>query len=93
MKKLLCINAKVIKHFDPETEKTWILHPVGLEEGDVYITRGAQYLTEHGTYCYYIEGLGSRLASRFTDLLDDDTEEEVQAEKALVSIKNELNLK
>jgi len=93
MKKLLCINTKIIKFIDPKTEKKWTLIPAGLEEGKIYITRGAPFLTEHGAICYYIEGLGERLASRFTDLLDDSTEEEVEAEMALVSIKNELNLK
>ena len=93
MKKLLCINAKTIRFTDPETQKVWNLIPAGLEEGKIYITRGATFKSEHGTICYYIDELGPRLASRFTDLLDDDNvEEEVQAEKAIESIKKELNL-
>jgi len=92
MKKLLCVNAKIIEYIDPETKERLKLHPVGLEEGKVYITRGAPFMAEHSCYCYYIEGIGQRLASRFTDLLDDDVEEELQAEKAIVDIKNELNL-
>src|SRR6187401_1156999 len=92
MKKLLCVNAKIIEYIDPETKEKLNLIPAGLEEGKIYITRGAPFMAEHGCYCYYIEGIGQRLASRFTDLLDDDVEEEVQAEKAIVDIKNELNL-
>ena len=91
MKKLLCVNAKIINYVDPDGKK-WNLIPEGLEEGKVYITRGAPFMGEHNCYCYYIEGIGKRLVSRFTDLLDDDVEEELQAEKAIVDIKNELNL-
>jgi len=80
--KLLCINNKTIKTNN-------ISHAGGgLKEGEVYITRGKSFIGEGGEVCYYIEGLGSKLCCRFTELLD----EKAEAELAIEKLKEEFQL-
>lgn len=80
--KLLCINARKI-----ETEK-FVYKGSGLEEGKIYETKGKPFLGEDSNFKYYIEGLGTRLASRFTELLDEKSEEDIAIEK----LKQEFQL-
>lgn len=84
--KLLCINNKLITKETP----TGIFSQwgEGLVEGESYITRGKSYIDEDGDLCYYIEGLGSRLCCRFTELLDERSISEIAIEK----LKEEFQL-
>jgi hypothetical protein len=92
MRKLLCVNARILKFTNPDG-KIQYCRPAGLTEGYVYTTRGEKYTGKMGRDCYYIDDVGERLALRFTNYLDDDmTEEDREADKALTSLKNELNL-
>jgi hypothetical protein len=43
---------------------------VGLSEGCVYTTAGNKFKDEDGFFCFYIDGVGPRKASRFTRLLE-----------------------
>lgn len=81
--KLLCVNAKIIK-----SKK---FHHTGdnLVEGEIYITNCKQFTDEDGFLCYYIEGLGAKLACRFAELLEEDKSE---AEKAIEKLKKEMEL-
>lgn len=81
--KLLCINAKEI------TTATHTLSGEGLKEGEIYTTLGKTFLGKSGLPCYYIEGLGARLVSRFTELLEDT---DSQSEMAVKELKKEFNL-
>ncbi len=78
--KLLCINTKIIK------SGVFICHGNGLKEGEIYTTKGKSYEDEGGM-AYYIEGLGSKLCVRFTELLEED-----EAEVMLDNIKREFEL-
>jgi hypothetical protein len=77
--KLLCIKAGTIKK--PDGTKC---HGDGLEEGKIYTTKGKPYIDpESGNKCYYIEGLGSKLVERFTELLDNEDINELSLEESL----------
>jgi hypothetical protein len=89
MKKLLCVNSQKIVYKTKYVEIT--SHGTGLVEGEVYITRGKPYYDENNRLCYFIDGLGEKLACRFTELLSD-TEEERIAEKAIKKLKEEFEL-
>ena len=41
----------------------------GLKEGEIYTTKGEISKDEDGVWCYYIDGIGSKRASRFTKLI------------------------
>jgi hypothetical protein len=77
--KLLCINDNSIFNRD-EDGNTRESQGWGLIEGHVYTTRGKKYVDEDGDECYYIDGLGSRLACRFTELLDSEVQKEEKKE-------------
>ena len=83
MKELLCINDTKIKiggiTYSGES----------LKEGQTYFTRGKIFETHHGVKCYYIEGLGIRLACRFTELLDNNESEIMSIKKLLKTEKIE----
>lgn len=83
--KLLCINDKKIRI---ETD-THIFEASGecLKEGNEYDTRGKTFKDEDGLDCYYIEGVGAKLACRFTELLE---EQEIVATKAINKLKEEV---
>lgn len=84
MKKLLCINAKLIVFSNIRC------HGGGLKEGEIYETKGKPFIDEYGHENYYIKGLGVKLCCRFTELLED--REEQSAEKALEKLKEEFQL-
>jgi hypothetical protein len=77
--KLLCINDKPIIRHDVNGNLRKSLAYM-LTEGEVYTTRGKRYIDEDGDECYYIDGLGSRLAIRFTELLDSEAQKEEKKE-------------
>jgi hypothetical protein len=88
--KLLCVNSQMIEI--KEGNHITRYHGAGLKEGEIYITRGKSFKSESGLYNYYIDGLGPRLACRFTELLEDeDTIEEVSLEKLLADALEEEN--
>lgn len=80
--KLLCINSKPIE------SKTYINMGYGLEEGKIYETKGKPFREEGSDLCYYIEGLGSKLVCRFTELLEEKSKEDASIEK----LKREFEL-
>lgn len=80
--KLLCINDKIINY--PTVNQYGTL----LKEGNIYETKGKSYNNSYGQPCYYIEGIGTKLVCRFTELLYDETDEE----KAISKLKEEFQL-
>jgi hypothetical protein len=88
--KLLCVNPKIIEI--KEGNHITRYHGTGLKEGEIYITRGKPFKSETGMDNYYIDGLGPRLACRFTELLEEeDTVEEVSLEELLVDALEKEN--
>ena len=61
---LLCINSNIIEYTGSRHSGD------GLVEGRTYTTIGKPYINDGGHQCYYIEGLGSKLCVRFTELED-----------------------
>lgn len=68
--KLLCINNKDITI-------NGLLHYGGrdLKEGEIYTTKGKPF-NNNGQMCYYIDGIGSRMCCRFTEVLDETDKKE-----------------
>ena len=66
--KLLCINDKLI--VSKGTGYICRHTGDGLKDGQTYTTNGKPFTDEYGQQCYYIDGLGSKLCCRFTELLD-----------------------
>tara|TARA_R110000868_G_scaffold103727_1_gene285495 strand:- start:300 stop:599 length:300 start_codon:yes stop_codon:yes gene_type:complete len=69
--KLICINDKVLKFKVGNT--TFIKNGRGLKEGETYETNAEPFTDQYGELCYYIIGLGSKLVSRFSVALDQNT--------------------
>lgn len=86
--KLLCVNAKKITLYSEVVKKNAELTPTGLIEGNIYETKTKPHIDELGFECYYIDGLGERLKSRFAELLNDNDSEEKDKE----SLQDELEL-
>ena len=76
--KLLCVNDKNILR--TVNDRKVLSLGLGLVEGDVYTTRGKQFVDVDNDLCYYIEGLGVKLACRFTELLEDEVKKEEKKE-------------
>lgn len=66
--KLLCINAKLI--IRTQNEKTYRHNATQLIEGKIYETFGKPYYNDINNYVYYINGLGEKMACRFTEVLE-----------------------
>jgi hypothetical protein len=86
--KLLCINNKEIV-----IDGSCCYGGEELTEGEVYTTRGKPFKSQltNGKWvdCYYIDGIGARLAMRFTELVDGEEEEENE-ESFIIKKKKEL---
>jgi len=69
--KLLCINNKDI-NIDGR------LHWGGreLKEGEIYTTKGKPFMSVNKQMCYYIDGFGSKMCCRFTELLEETDKKE-----------------
>ena len=69
--KLLCIDASPIISIDSDSSRrTHQGH--GLKEGEIYETKGELFTNYFGDSVYYIQGLGIRLACRFTKALSPE---------------------
>jgi tRNA U34 2-thiouridine synthase MnmA/TrmU len=69
---LLCVDASIIVS-KLDKDKTHEHTGEGLKEGQIYTTNGKIFEYKHGLMCYYIEGLGIKLACRFTEVLKEET--------------------
>jgi len=64
--KLLCINTNPI--LNPDGKRNHL--GTGLEEGQIYETIAKPFM-KNNMLCYYITGLGAKICTRFTELLDE----------------------